>query len=73
MVTLITLGILILLTLIILCFSAYKIKAESFEFSTAIWRIASVSITIKSSKSNGSQEERSPNPDHRYAVESHRL
>ena len=50
MLTLITIGVLILLGLGILCFAAYKIKAESFEFSTAIWKIASFSIKIKSAE-----------------------
>jgi hypothetical protein len=46
--TLITLGTFILGALSILCFAAYKIKAKEFEFSTAIWRLASFKITIKS-------------------------
>jgi len=49
--TLITLGILILLALSILCFAAFKIRAESFEISTVIWKIASFSIKIKSPES----------------------
>jgi hypothetical protein len=48
--TLITLGTVILIALSILCFAAFKIKAESFEFSTAIWKIASFSIKIRSPK-----------------------
>lgn len=55
MLTLITLGILILLALSILCFAAFKIKAESFEFTTAIWKIASFSIKIRSPKSAADQ------------------
>lgn len=48
MLTLITFGVFILLALSILCFAAYKIRAQSFEFSTTIWKIASFSIKIRS-------------------------
>jgi hypothetical protein len=50
----------ILLTLSILCFAAFKIKAESFEFSTAIWKIVSFSIKIRSPKS--ANERAGPKP-----------
>ena len=41
-------GILIILALGVICFAAYKIKAESFEFSTAILKLISFSIKITS-------------------------
>ena len=46
--TLITLGTMILLALSILCFAAFKLRAESFEFSTAILKIVSFSVKIRS-------------------------
>jgi hypothetical protein len=69
--TLITLEVLILLALGILCFAAFKIKAASFEFSTAIWKIASFSIKIRSP---GSADERSdPKPSTIKAPRDHEL
>ena len=38
----------LLLALSILCFAAFKLKAESFEFSTAILKIVSFSVKIRS-------------------------
>ena len=46
--TLIIPGAFILLALVILCFAAYKIKAKRFEFSTAVWKLASIKISIVS-------------------------
>jgi hypothetical protein len=46
--TLITLGGFILLALGIVCFAAYKIKAKRLEFSTAIWKFATLRLTIVS-------------------------
>jgi hypothetical protein len=56
--TLITLGTFILGALSILCFAAYKIKAREFEFSTAIWRLVSFKITIKSPQDSQLSEQR---------------
>jgi glycerol uptake facilitator-like aquaporin len=39
-------GTLILIALGVLCFAAYKIKAESFESTTAILKLISFSIKI---------------------------
>ena len=39
-------GVFILLALSIVCFAAYRIKARKFEFSTAIWKFASLRMTI---------------------------
>ncbi len=58
MLTLITLGTFILGALSILCFAAYKIKAREFEFSTAIWRLVSFKITIKSPQDSQLSEQR---------------
>ena len=41
-------GVFILLALSIVCFAAYRIKAKKFEFATAIWKFASLRITIMS-------------------------
>ncbi|MGH3156326.1 MAG: hypothetical protein ACRDNF_07120 [Streptosporangiaceae bacterium] len=48
MLTLLIVGVLILVGVIVVCFAAYKIKAESFEVSTAILKLISFSIKIKS-------------------------
>jgi hypothetical protein len=48
MLTLVTLGVLILGALSILCFAACKIKAREFEFSTMICKLVSFRLTIKS-------------------------
>lgn len=48
MLTLITFGGFVLLALGIACFAAYKIKARTFEFTTAIWKLISLRITIMS-------------------------
>lgn len=32
----------------IVCFAAYKIKPESFEFSTAVWKLLTLTIKITS-------------------------
>ena len=47
MVTIAVIGFAILAALGLLCFAAYKIKAESFEFSTAIYKLLEIKIKIK--------------------------
>ena len=49
MVVVLIVGVLVLTGIAILCFAAYKIKAESFEFTTAILKLVSFSIKIVSS------------------------
>lgn len=44
--TLVVTGGFTVLALVIPCFAAYKIKAKRFEFSAAIWKLASFKITI---------------------------
>jgi hypothetical protein len=46
MMSLVAVGILILSALSIICFAAYKIRAKSFEVSTSVGKIASLSIKI---------------------------
>jgi multisubunit Na+/H+ antiporter MnhC subunit len=46
--TAVVIGMVVLTALIVLCFAAYKIKAESFEFTTAILKAVSFSIKIMS-------------------------
>jgi hypothetical protein len=46
--TIIIIGSILIATLAVICFAAYKIKAESFEFSAAIWKFVSFSIKIMS-------------------------
>lgn len=41
-------GAFLLLALVDLCFAAYKIKAKRFEFSSTVWKLASIKITIVS-------------------------
>lgn len=41
-------GVFVLMVLSFVCFAAYKIKARRFEFSAAIWKVASLRITILS-------------------------
>ena len=41
-------GVLLLAALVIVTFAAYKIDAESFEFTTAISRVVSISLKITS-------------------------
>jgi hypothetical protein len=48
MTIIIAFGILILAGIVIVCFAAYMIKAESFEVSTAILKLISFSIKIHS-------------------------
>ena len=50
-------GLLILAALGVICFAAYKIKAESFEFSTAIFKLVSFSIKIMSPEQRRKDEE----------------
>ena len=47
---LIAAGVFILLALSIVCFAAYRIKARKFEFSTVIWKFASLRMTILSTE-----------------------
>lgn len=46
MMSLVAGGVLILAALSIVCFAAYKIRAKSFEVSTSVGQIASLSIKI---------------------------
>jgi tetrahydromethanopterin S-methyltransferase subunit F len=46
MMSLVAVGVLILSALSIVCFAAYKIRAKSFEVSTSVGKIASLSIKI---------------------------
>jgi hypothetical protein len=46
MMSLVAVGGLILSALSIVCFAAYKIRAKSFEVSTSVGKIASISIKI---------------------------
>jgi hypothetical protein len=40
-------GSLVILTLMMVCFFAYKVKAQSFEFSAVILKLFSVSIKVR--------------------------
>lgn len=42
------LAVIVILALVIICIFAYKIETESFEFSTTITKIFSLSVKIKS-------------------------
>jgi hypothetical protein len=53
-------GVLLLLVVIILCFSAYAIRAESFEFSAVILRLFTFSIKIISPHSRPEANEAIP-------------
>ena len=50
MVTVVVVGVLVLAGIIVICVAAYIIDAESFEIKSRLWKIASVSIKIKSSR-----------------------
>ena len=50
MVTVVVVGALILAGIIVICVAAYIIDAESFKIKSHLWKIASVSIEIKSSR-----------------------
>lgn len=50
----------ILLALVIVCFAAYKIKARRFEFSTAIWKFATLRIMIQSDPEDVEPDKRRP-------------
>lgn len=52
----------VLLALVILCFAAYKIKAKRFEFSTAVWKFASLKITIVSDEDPKPTKQATPEP-----------
>jgi hypothetical protein len=43
-----TLGITVLAEIIVICFAAYKINANSFEFTAVILKLISLSIKIRS-------------------------
>jgi len=58
--TLIAVGVFILLALSIVCFAAYRIKAKRFEFSTAIWKFASLKITILSAEDDAETSKQKP-------------
>jgi hypothetical protein len=62
MLTLIIPGAFILLALVVLCFAAYKIKAKRFEFSTAVWKLASIKITIVSDENPQPAKQPTPEP-----------
>jgi hypothetical protein len=55
-------GAFVLLALVVLCFAAYKIKAKRFEFSTAVWKLASIKITIMSDEEPKPAERTTPEP-----------
>lgn len=48
MLTIIVIGLLTLSGLAVVCFAAYKIRAESFELSTTFLKLMSLSIKIRS-------------------------
>jgi hypothetical protein len=50
-------GVLVLAGIGVLCFAAYKINAESFEFSTAFLKLVSFSIKIMSPGQHGGDED----------------
>jgi hypothetical protein len=58
MMSLVAVGVLILSALSIVCFAAYKIRAKSFEVSTSVWKIASLSIKIISADAVRSESAR---------------
>jgi O-antigen/teichoic acid export membrane protein len=58
----VVIGMLVLTALAVLCFAAYKIKAESFEFSTAILKLVSFSIKIMSPNGKNVPTESAENP-----------
>jgi hypothetical protein len=47
--TVVVVGIFALAGFAVVCYAAYKLKAESFEFTTVVWKIVSFSIKIASS------------------------
>lgn len=53
MFTVIIIGVVILIALSIICITAYMIGAESFEFTTAIGKIASLSVKMRSPGKRG--------------------
>ena len=55
-------GVLLLAGLVVVCYAANKIKAESFEFSAGIWKILSLSIKIVSPNKRGDREGSGPEP-----------
>lgn len=52
-------GALIVIVVGVVCFAAYKINAETFEFSSAVLRLVSFSIKISSrhEQANGGQRQ----------------
>ncbi len=48
--------------IVVVCFTAYKIKAESFEVSAAIWKLISFSIKIKSPDRRGKDKDEPTEP-----------
>jgi len=57
MMTIVAIGLLILAGIAIICFAAYKIKAESFELSTSFLKLISLSIKIRSPAQKSPEEE----------------
>lgn len=58
MMTIVAIGLLILAGIAIICFAAYKIKAESFELSTSFLKLISLSIKIRSPARKLPEDER---------------
>jgi hypothetical protein len=55
-------GAFVLVGIGIVCFAAYKIKPESFEFSTAVWKLLTLTIKITSAprRTTGSNDKAEP-------------
>ena len=51
------LGLVVVAVLAVVLVAAHMIDAESFEFTSRIWRVASLSITIRSPRKHGSQDD----------------
>jgi hypothetical protein len=58
--TFIILGVLGLLGLSVACFTAYKIKARKFEFTTGIGKVASLRIMIQSGPEDAAPDRARP-------------
>lgn len=52
----------IIVALSILCFTAYKMKAKRFEFSSAVWKFFSLKIIIVSDAGSEPAEQTTPEP-----------
>jgi len=55
MIAIFVFGFLVISGIGVVFFAAYKINAQSFEFSAAIWRLVSFNITIRSSRSQADE------------------